>query len=257
MSMKIIVSSILLALVIIGAGLIVYDTPKFSNGDSAQNTSSLASGSTSDSSLPTLTAQSASVDAATAQPQPQQQVITDQQQSTNQPMNPQQQNKEIIVKGISLKTNMGEIVIQLFAQQTPKTAENFARLVYSGFYDATKFHRVINGFMIQGGDPLSKDDTKMSMWGTGGPGYAFADEIAADNHNVTGTIAMANSGPNTNGSQFFINVADNTFLDGKHTVFGKVVEGMNVVMSISQTQTGESDRPVSPVVIEKASLITE
>src|SRR5881397_155592 len=111
-------------------------------------------------------------------------------------------------------TARGTIEVELFADEVPDTVANFQKLAGSGFYDGTKFHRVIAGFMIQGGDPFSKDDTKSAQWGTGGPGYMFADEIRPDNHNVIGTIAMANSGPNTNGSQFFINVANNGYLDG-------------------------------------------
>src|SRR3989338_48349 len=123
--------------------------------------------------------------------------------------------------GAIVKTNFGEIEIVFFGKDAPKTVENFQRLAESGFYTGMRFHRVIKDFMIQGGDPLSKDDAKAEMWGTGGPNYKFADEIYAQNRNAVGTIAMANAGPNTNGSQFFINVADNNFLDGKHTVFGK------------------------------------
>lgn len=150
---------------------------------------------------------------------------------------------------IILVTNEGNIEIELFNDRTPNTAKNFLTLAGKDFYDNTKFHRVIDGFMIQGGDPLSKDDSKMMYWGTGGPGYQFADEITADNHNDRGTISMANAGPNTNGSQFFINVADNNFLDTKHTVFGKVVKGMEVVDTISKTPTGQNDRPVDPIII--------
>jgi peptidylprolyl isomerase len=108
--------------------------------------------------------------------------------------------------------------------------------------------------MIQGGDPLTKDDTKINSWGTGGPGYTFADEINEKNKNDVGTISMANAGPNTNGSQFFINVNSNNFLDSKHTVFGKVIGGMEVVKSIEVTPTDSSDRPSSSAVIESISL---
>ena len=104
--------------------------------------------------------------------------------------------------------------------------------------------------MLQGGDPLSKDDSQKASWGTGGPGYTFADEIHANNLNVVGTISMANSGPDTNGSQFFINVADNNSLDTKHTVFGKVIKGMEVVTAIENIETEGPDRPVEPVIIE-------
>lgn len=156
---------------------------------------------------------------------------------------------------VRLTTSKGDIRIALDAKDTPATAENFKKLIEKGFYDGTKFHRVINNFMIQGGDPLTKDDTQMSRWGTGGPGYVFADEIQpATNHNVRGTIAMANSGPNTNGSQFFINVVDNTFLDGKHTVFGRVIEGMDVVDTIVATPTGTNDRPLTPVVVTSGTI---
>lgn len=151
---------------------------------------------------------------------------------------------------ITLKTNKGDIVLEMMEADAPKTVANFAKLAGEKFYDGTKFHRVIKGFMIQGGDPQTKDDALMARWGMGGPGYQFEDEIHANNENAVGTISMANSGPNTNGSQFFINVADNNFLDTKHTVFGKVVSGMDVVQAISETKTGPSDRPTEPVVIE-------
>jgi len=158
---------------------------------------------------------------------------------------------------VVLKTNYGEIELKLFTDKTPVTVENFKKLVAGGFYDGVKFHRVIKGFMIQGGDPLTKDDSNPLAWGTGGPGYTFVDEISSDNFNLTGTIAMANAGPNTNGSQFFINVVDNNFLDQKHTVFGKVVDGMDVVFKIENVVIGERDVPVEPVVIESATLINQ
>lgn len=154
----------------------------------------------------------------------------------------------------TLHTTKGDIVIELNAAGTPNTVANFTKLARSGFYDGTKFHRVIKGFMIQGGDPLSKDDALSARWGTGGPGYQFADEIGPNNSNAAGTIAMANAGPNTNGSQFFINTADNTFLNPKHTVFGRVVAGMDVVTAIENTPTGPNDRPVEPMVITSITL---
>jgi cyclophilin family peptidyl-prolyl cis-trans isomerase len=150
----------------------------------------------------------------------------------------------------TLKTSKGDIGIALFEQDAPNTVANFVKLAKSGFYDGTKFHRVIRDFMIQGGDPQTKDDALASRWGTGGPGYAFDDEIHANNKNARGTIAMANAGPNTNGSQFFINTADNHFLDGKHTVFGAVTSGMEAVSAIEGCETGEMDRPLKPMVIE-------
>ena len=154
----------------------------------------------------------------------------------------------------TLQTNHGTIVLELFADVAPKTVENFKTLAEKGYYDGTKFHRVISGFMIQGGDPLTKDDSMQARWGTGGPGYTFEDEIHAENRNVVGTISMANAGPNTNGSQFFINTSDNSFLDKKHTVFGKVVSGMEAVQSIERVETSAGDRPVGAVVIERVSV---
>jgi len=154
----------------------------------------------------------------------------------------------------TLNTNKGDITIEFFKDQTPNTVDNFIKLAKEGFYDGVKFHRVIKGFMIQGGDPLTKDDSQMDMWGTGGPGYQFADEIGVNNKNDIGTISMANAGPNTNGSQFFINVAANNFLDTKHTVFGKIVAGMDVVQAIEATPTGPNDRPVSPIIINSVTL---
>lgn len=162
--------------------------------------------------------------------------------------------KDKINMQATLNTNKGNITIELFADKTPNTVENFAKLAKTDFYNGVKFHRVIKGFMIQGGDPLTKDDSKMDMWGTGGPGYKFADEIGADNRNDIGTISMANAGPNTNGSQFFINTAANNFLDGKHTVFGKVVSGMEVVKAIEASPTGAQDRPVEPIIINSITL---
>ena len=150
---------------------------------------------------------------------------------------------------ITLKTSKGDIGIEMMEAEAPKTVANFVKLARAGFYDGTKFHRVIKDFMIQGGDPQTKEDALKSRWGTGGPGYQFEDEIHAHNQNATGTIAMANSGPDTNGSQFFINTADNNFLDSKHTVFGRVVDGMDVVNAIQEVETEGSDRPVEAVII--------
>ena len=147
---------------------------------------------------------------------------------------------------VLLKTSMGEIVIEL-DRNMPVTAGNFEALVKKGFYDGVIFHRVIDGFMIQGGDPTGT--------GMGGPGYKIKDEFTANNKNNRGTIAMANSGPDTGGSQFFINLADNNFLDGKHPVFGRVVSGIEVVDNIGKVKTGAGDRPVEEVKIIKAEMI--
>jgi peptidylprolyl isomerase len=153
----------------------------------------------------------------------------------------------------TLHTSKGDITIT-FNPETPKTVENFISLAKSGFYDGTKFHRVIKGFMSQGGDPLSKDDTKKDSWGTGGPGYKFADEITDTNSNDTGTISMANAGPDTNGSQFFINAADNNFLDTKHTVFGKVTAGLSVAETINAVPVDGGDKPLEAVVLKSITL---
>jgi len=162
-----------------------------------------------------------------------------------------------------VKTNYGTFELELFTDTMPVTAGNFVKLANEGYFNGTKFHRVIDGFMIQGGDPLTKDDTQSARWGTGGPGYTIADEHRSGPllSNTRGTIAMANSGPNSGGSQFFINVADNTFLDfdkepltSKHPVFGRVIAGMEVVDTIAEVETTAGDRPVEPVVIESVTI---
>lgn len=155
---------------------------------------------------------------------------------------------------ITLHTSKGDIELEMMEKDAPATVANFAKLAGEGFYNGTKFHRIIKDFMIQGGDPQTKDDALMSRWGTGGPGYKFADEIHANNKNNIGTIAMANAGPNTNGSQFFINTASNNFLDGKHTVFGKVVKGMEIVQAIQEVETNEMDRPLEAVSITSVTV---
>jgi len=154
----------------------------------------------------------------------------------------------------TIKTNLGDITVKFYNEDAPKTVANFVSLAESGFYDGTKFHRVIKDFMIQAGDPLSKDDSLKSQWGTGGPNYRFEDEI--NSHKlVSGSLAMANAGANTNGSQFFIVTALATsWLDGKHTNFGEVVSGMDVVTKIENTETEGPDRPVTDVIIESIEL---
>jgi cyclophilin family peptidyl-prolyl cis-trans isomerase len=146
----------------------------------------------------------------------------------------------------TMQTNHGAIELELFDEDAPKTVENFTKLARDNFYDGVIFHRVIEGFMIQGGDPTGT--------GSGGPGYQFEDEF--NDHPVArGALAMANAGPNTNGSQFFIVTADACpWLDGKHTVFGRVTNGMDVVDVISQVDTGPGDRPRDEVRIEGIAL---
>lgn len=151
-------------------------------------------------------------------------------------------------KKVRLETSEGEIVIGLYSDM-PITTGNFISLVEKGFYDSVIFHRVIEDFMIQGGDPQGT--------GTGGPGYTIKDEFThqGGNNNKRGTISMANAGANTGGSQFFINVADNNFLDKKHPAFGFVLEGMDVVDDISKVQTDGEDRPLHEIVIIKAEIV--
>lgn len=158
------------------------------------------------------------------------------------------------MKTAIFETNLGTVEIELFTDKTPETTENFIKLAEKGFFDGTKFHRVIASFMIQGGDPLSKDDSQKYLWGTGGPGYEIKDEFVTDLSNVRGTISMANHGPNTGGSQFFINLVDNTFLDLKHAVFGRVTKGMNIVDQIGNVDTDSQDKPIDDVVVTKVTI---
>ena len=146
----------------------------------------------------------------------------------------------------TIHTNHGAIEVEFHDDEAPKTVENFRKLAGDGFYDGVIFHRVIRDFMIQGGDPTGT--------GTGGPGYTFEDEFN-DHKIVRGALAMANAGPNTNGSQFFIVTTDAApWLDGKHTVFGRVVAGMEVVDAIEGTDVGPGDKPAEPRLIERVEL---
>jgi peptidylprolyl isomerase len=148
---------------------------------------------------------------------------------------------------VLLQTTLGDIRIELFDDTMPITTANFRTLVEKGFYDGVIFHRVIPGFMIQGGDPMGT--------GRGGPGYTIKDELPPTNANARGSISMANAGPNTGGSQFFINVADNRRLDDRHPAFGRVVAGMEVADAISRVPRNRQDRPDQNVVIKKASVV--
>jgi peptidylprolyl isomerase len=161
-----------------------------------------------------------------------------------------------------LNTNVGVIEIELFEDFMPITAGNFAKLIGEGFYDGVQFHRVIEGFMIQGGDPITKTD-QVLRYGTGGPDYSIPDEHIQGEYltNIRGTLSMANSGPNSGGSQFFINLADNTNLDfdkpplsSKHPVFGRVVSGMEVVDAIGQVETNPTNLPLESITIESATI---
>jgi len=149
---------------------------------------------------------------------------------------------------VSIKTNMGTIVAEMFEDKAPKTTENFISLANKGFYDGVVFHRVIEGFMIQGGDPTGT--------GMGGPGYQIPDEFGPGlTHDDEGYFSMANAGPNTGGSQFFITLAPTPWLDGHHAVFGKVVEGIDVVRKIGVAKTDFRDRPVKEISMEKVEVV--
>ena len=147
----------------------------------------------------------------------------------------------------TIQTNQGTIKVELFEDKAPKTTKNFIDLAQKGFYDGVVFHRVIDGFMIQGGDPTGT--------GRGGPGYKIDDEFHKDlKHDEKGILSMANAGPNTGGSQFFITLAPTPWLDRKHAIFGKVSEGMDVVEKIGKTRVGAGDRPVQEVKMEKVTI---
>ena len=147
------------------------------------------------------------------------------------------------------ETSMGTFKVELFEDKAPRTAQNFISLVNKGFYNGLIFHRVIDGFMIQGGDPKGN--------GTGGPGYVIPDEFHKDlKHTGAGILSMANAGPNTGGSQFFITLDATPWLDGKHAIFGKVVEGLDVVKAIGKVKTGAQDRPQTDVVMKKVTIVT-
>lgn len=145
------------------------------------------------------------------------------------------------------QTNLGNFRVYLDTAKSPITAGNFIELAKKGFYNGLTFHRVIKNFMIQGGCPLGN--------GTGGPGYRIPDEFHEDLRNEKFSISMANAGPNTAGSQFFINLKDNFYLDGRHAVFGKVIEGEEVVLKISEVETGAYDKPKEKVIMFKVSII--
>lgn len=170
--------------------------------------------------------------------------------STTTTMEPQKTSTAIIT------TNKGTIEFS-FVDTAPETVKNFTKLASSKFYDGVRFHRVIKGFMIQAGDPLSKDKANITTWGQGGPGYKFNDELKGNEQYTLGTVAMANAGPNTNGSQFFIVTANpGTGLPPSYTVFGHVTKGIETALAIQEVRTTGSpaDRPLEDVVIEKVEI---
>jgi cyclophilin family peptidyl-prolyl cis-trans isomerase len=177
-------------------------------------------------------------------------------QNHNYAINEQEENNsmtEIIKDSITvaiIKTNMGTIEIELFADKAVKTVQNFVGLAKKGYYNGIIFHRVIDNFMIQGGDPTGTGMGGESLWGK-----PFEDEVKTGlKHSSEGILSMANSGPNTNGSQFFITLVATPWLDGKHTVFGKVIKGMDVVKAIGKVKTGKGDKPLTNVVMEKVTI---
>lgn len=157
--------------------------------------------------------------------------------------------KDSITIGV-IQTNMGTIEIELYADKAVKTVENFAGLANKGYYNGIIFHRVIDNFMIQGGDPTGTGMGGESIWGK-----SFEDEVNTGlKHESEGILSMANAGPNTNGSQFFITLKDTPWLNGKHTVFGKVIAGMDVVKAIGKVKTGRNDKPLTDVVMQKVTI---
>ncbi len=150
-----------------------------------------------------------------------------------------------------IHTNYGDITLRFFPEAAPKTVENFTELAKKKYYDGIIFHRIIDGFMLQGGDPTGTGRGGESVWGG-----SFADEFADTAKNNIGSISMANSGPATNGSQFFINTANNNFLDNRHAVFGEVISGMNIVNKISKVKTNPSDKPLEDVVMNNVEITT-
>jgi peptidyl-prolyl cis-trans isomerase B (cyclophilin B) len=171
---------------------------------------------------------------------------------------PKQENKSVNTNEVAvIKTTEGEMVVEFWPEVAPKTVENFKKLAKEGFYDGTAFHRVIKGFMIQGGDPKTKDPSVESEWGTGGPGYQIKAEFNNRRHD-RGVISMARSqNPDSAGSQFFICHGDPHFLDGKYTAFGKLIKGDDVLEKIGTTPTHPPDRPDKRVGVESIKIVSQ
>ena len=169
-------------------------------------------------------------------------------EAASTPRLPQPEQRDTAVVKIKIDTSQGDIYADLFPTEAPKTVEHFLQLAKSGYYDGLIFHRVIPGFMIQTGDPTGT--------GSGGPGYSFADEFSPQlRHDKAGTLSMANSGPNTNGSQFFITEAPTPWLDGLHSLFGQVTEGLEIVKRIARVPRNEWDKPLEPVTMKKVVVL--
>ena len=169
------------------------------------------------------------------------------------PIKKEEPAMETVLPVVKIETNLGAFTMELFEDDAPNTVANFVHLAETGFYDGSKFHRCIPGFVIQGGDPNSKS-ADSSRWGTGGPGYCIACEINKRKH-ARGVLSMAHAGKDTGGSQFFVTVASTPHLDGKHTVFGRITEGMDVVDKIATSPTGRGDQPITPVVMTKVTVL--
>jgi peptidyl-prolyl cis-trans isomerase B (cyclophilin B) len=171
------------------------------------------------------------------------------------PMTPSPSSSSSAKEVAVIKTSEGEMVAEFWSDVAPKTVENFKKLARQGFYDGTAFHRVIKGFMIQGGDPLTKDDSKQSRWGTGDPGYKIDAEFNDKSH-TRGVLSMARSqDPNSAGSQFFIVHGNAKFLDKQYTAFGKLIKGDDVLEKIATTQTTTPDRPVKRMNVESVKIV--
>ncbi len=181
-------------------------------------------------------------------------ILINQEPNTTQPTTSMETQQKQYTQAV-IATNYGTITLELYPERAPNTVANFGKLASEGFYDGTRFHRVIDGFMIQSGDPQSRDEELMDMWGTGGPGYKFADELPKAGEYELGSIAMANSGPNTNGSQYFIVSGQNgVSLPPLYSLFGKVTSGMDIVDKISQVATDGRDRPIDDVIVTSISV---
>jgi cyclophilin family peptidyl-prolyl cis-trans isomerase len=155
----------------------------------------------------------------------------------------------------TIETNMGTMEFKLFEDKTPITVENFKKLANENFYDGTRFHRVIKDFMVQGGDPLSKDLTKKDLWGTGGPGYNIKDEFHIElRHDKKGILSMANAGPDSGGSQFFITLVETPWLDNHHSVFGMLTSGKEVLDKLGNVDTDSGDKPFDDIIVKKITI---
>lgn len=228
---KKIILGIILILIIVGIGLAIYFRMSFLKNEQPEN---VVVSNSSPTSTPTST------------------------EATSTENSQNNQNKKMNYHIVTLKTNLGEIQIQTFDSDAPKTVNNFITLTQKGFYNNLIFHRVIKGFMIQGGDPFCGVSKDSGICGTGGPGYQFEDELNPNTDSYKtgykkGVVAMANSGPNTNGSQFFI-MLENNNLPHNYTIFGKVTKGQEIVDAIGSVKTGQNDRPITPVIIQSAAV---